>query len=95
MNARQKAKKYKKELERLRSIPFKPKIEYTKRNVVTIRVTTFEESSIYPIPEDIIIDDLCEKLSKSDIFREAVTIEREIMDDNGLKKHTATLQVLR
>ena len=61
MNARQKAKKYKKELERLRSIPFKPKIEYTKRNAVTIRVTTFEESSIYPIPEDIIIDEFFKK----------------------------------
>ena len=95
MNARQKAKKYKKELERLRSIPFKPKIEYTKRNVVTIRVTTFEESSIYPIPEDIITKTLCEKFSEVDIFREAVTIKKEIADQHGLVRYTATLQVLR
>ena len=95
MNARQKAKKYKKELERLRSTPFKPKIEYTKRNVVTIRVTTFEESSIYPIPEDIITKTLCEKFSEVDIFREAVTIKKEIADQHGLVRYTATLQVLR
>ena len=95
MNARQKAKKYKKELEWLKSISIKPKIECSRKKVTTLRVTTFEAPSIYPIPEDIVIEDLCEKLSKSDVFREAVAIEREVMDDNGLKKYTATLQVLR
>lgn len=95
MNARQKAKKYKKELERLKSIPIKPKIECTQKKVATLMVSTFEKPSIYPIPEDIITKTLCEKFSEVNIFREAVTIKKEIVDQHGLVRYTATLQVLR
>ena len=95
MNARQKAKKYKKELERLRSISVRPTIECAQKKVVTLMVSTFEKPSIYPIPEDIITKTLCEKFSEVDIFREAVTIKKEIADQHGLVRYTATLQVLR
>ena len=94
MNARQKAKKYKKELDRLRSLPIKPQIVREERRVATIRATDMRDSTFIHIPEKMIRDSLLEKIFKSDEFRNAVVIESEYNEWTDTTRYTATLQVV-
>ena len=91
MNARQKAKKYKKELERLRSSPIKPQIVYEYPKVVTLKAGYILEDDVLDDTHRIrlIYDHLCGQFIRSEEFREAVKFE---MHGNQI---TATLKVLR
>ena len=94
MNARQKAKKYKKELERLRSIPDKPVFVHDQ-----IHVEQIKASIMYgDISDEYAAEILYKKICNSEPFRNAVNIKKESNERNewvGVKKYTATLQVLR
>lgn len=98
MNARQKAKKYKKELERLRSIPIKPLFCYTEnRDVVTIRATHVaylyeKDMADY---EDFIFRSLCRSIAESEEFREVVKVAPVTDDFNGNTIYAAEIKVLR
>lgn len=94
MNARQKAKKYKKELECLRSMLIKPQIIYEDRHIVTIGANLVIDSSFVCPPEEFIHKRLFSQLSESDDFRNAVVIESNHNDRTLQTLYTARLQVV-
>lgn len=94
MNARQKAKKYKKELDRLRSSPIKPQIVYEARPITTIQASIVEEPKLCLPPKEFIRKHLIEQICRSGEFTNAVNIESEYNDWTGWTKYTATLQIV-
>lgn len=98
MNARQKAKRYKKELERIRSEPFKPTIVQYHRPIITLQASYIENYDKYNLSpvlsKKAIIDHLYSRIAKDCAFKDAVSIQTEIDECTGNIKYTARLQVL-
>ena len=98
MNARQKAKKYKKELDRIRTSPFKLGVIYDRKNIVTLKATLIENYDRYELSpvlsNQMIKDTLYKRLSNDLTFKDAVIITRNIDEVTGDIKYTATLQLL-
>lgn len=98
MNARQKAKKYKKELDYIRKIPSKLCVIQDRKNVVMLRATLIENYDRYELSpvlsNQMIKDTLYKRLSNDLTFKDAVIITRNIDEVTGDIKYTATLQLL-
>lgn len=98
MNARQKAKKYKRELERLKSMVIKPMYVYEdNRDVVKLRAD-------YIIPGYLEIDDetnaivrskLVRELAASENFAKAVKFTTSVDEFTGRIRLSAEVKVLR
>ena len=98
MNARQKAKKYKRELERLKSMVIKPMYVYEDiRDVVKLRADYIVPG--YPEINDeinaIIRDKLVMELASSEDFTKAVKFTTSVDEFTGRIRLSAEVKVLR
>ena len=98
MNARQKAKKYKRELERLKSMTIEPMYVYEGiRDAVTLRAESIiprvvrlnDERNVY------LRDELCRVIASSADFRNAVKFTTSVDEFTGCLKLSAEVKVLR
>ena len=98
MNARQKAKKYKRELERLKSMVIKPTYVYENiRDVVKLRADYIVPG--YPEINDeintIIRDKLVRELAASEDFAKAAKFTTSVDEFTGRIRLSAAVKVLR
>lgn len=85
MNARQKAKKYKKELEELKELwKLKPKIQLEEKRrdvktLATVITVDLDDLNVVP-PDEYFQRQLLKQLTESDEFKRAVTFEADAVD---------------
>ena len=95
MNARQKAKKYKRELDILKGqvVPFK--IASTQGKVETIRVERrFSMGVLSYMPSKIVVNEMIKELSSSDTFKHAMRLDNHYEEFNGAMIVQAELKVV-
>lgn len=92
MNARQKAKKYKRELDILKGqvIPFK--IDKTQREVKTIEAAISYFGG--PVTEDEVLPEIAEIISYDPEFRKSIEVDVKYIPDNDVYKIQGRVKVV-
>lgn len=94
MNARQKAKKYKQELERLKRQAVQPHYIYREpADIVTVRAVYIEPDTTTVVPLNVVRSELDRLISRSDTFRQAITYDVG-WDYLGNRKYTASIDIV-
>lgn len=101
MNARQKAKKYKKELEQIKYMisPYNVTTLSEEKRIMTLKAVYVENYDHYilssALSKQAIIDHLYSCITKDISLKDEISITTEIDESTGDIRYTATLQVLR